>query len=908
MRDLALVALVLAAPALGGDLVRNPGFEDGTGSPSEWSLGMEGRGAGSATWIEDGPHSGGRCVRLEMAEAGDYWMARQTYAAGSATAGTRYLIGGWYRGTEGVTHPCVYFVEASGRVMSAWETALPAREEWTRFEFMFAAPPGTDRLELQLRAQGVKGVCWFDDVSLTDADERIAEEKRIVAPLLAQASDPDMLWAIVSSGGRAEFELVGCPSAEVSWAVIGGQGCTLRVEPAGGANTSVARAPRNDVLKSRRVALSSGIARIVASVGDESSVMLVGLRVDVQVAESLASVTAQGLPIGALGEPLPASTRVLDESAKLAGGIRERNRDSLLRKALGARPGRAAARVCSAWRSFDGDQWLRWALAGREPEPVPAGARDGCVSLQVLFAPDSRPGALTAHVSDLAGPDGARILASACQVRMLGYVPIDGRWLPDPLFEDQPFEPPQHGPIVFRITVHVPRYAVAGTYRGAIEMRADSGASVVADFGVRVWPITLPEQPRLNSSFWLFRGQINRYFGLTGDVPMEDYYPYIDLAASHRLSPIDVVEGPTGPMVRVFREPDGRLTYDFTQWDEYLDRLALGHANTIHLGFTHWMAHYFSGGSPEVIDRATMQPVALGYAFGSPEHLDALAAYLRAAFEHVRERGCKAMVYIQPWDEPGGEGLAKSTLILKGLADRVPEVPRLMTAVVPGTYGGKFAEAVDLWCPLTPSLPDPDFDAMRQRGDATWAYVCCGPGAPYANLFTNWKVAEMRALFWQLKQQRATGLLYWGLNYWISWDQPVPSPRFPDADWTSNTLSGDGYSIYPGREVNHPLSSIRLETIRDGIEDYDLLCLLEDTVRAHPGADPRDLALAHGVLRIRPQVSKSLTEFDRDGAAIDAEREVIAGLIIRLRGQGDVGMTQGRGTSCKASNMPLLFR
>jgi hypothetical protein len=282
-----------------------------------------------------------------------------------------------------------------------------------------------------------------------------------------------------------------------------------------------------------------------------------------------------------------------------------------------------------------------------------------------------------------------------------------------------------------------------------------------------------------------------------------------------------------------------------------------------------------------------MRPVEIGDAFGSSEHLDALAAYLRAALEHARERGHKAMVYIQPWDEPGGEGLANSTLVLKGLADRLPEVPRLMTAVVPSTYGGKFAEAVNLWCPLTPSLPDPDFGSMRERGDTTWAYVCCGPGAPYANLFTNWKVAEMRALFWQLRQQRARGLLYWGLNYWLSWEQPIPSPRFPDADWTSNTINGDGYSIYPGREVSRPLSSMRLETIRDGIEDYDLLCLLEDTVRGHPSADPRDLALAQEVLSVRPRVSKSLTEFDRDGAAIDAEREVIARLIMRLRGQGN---------------------
>ena len=60
-----------------------------------------------------------------------------------------------------------------------------------------------------------------------------------------------------------------------------------------------------------------------------------------------------------------------------------------------------------------------------------------------------------------------------------------------------------------------------------------------------------------------------------------------------------------------------------------LDRLKLGGANTIHLGFTHWMAHYFAGERPGIIDRETGEPVTIGHEFGSVEHLDELGLIAR---------------------------------------------------------------------------------------------------------------------------------------------------------------------------------------------------------------------------------------------------------------------------------------
>ena len=899
------------------NMIRNPGFEEGADQPAEWHLGMEGRGAGSATWVTDNPRSGKRCVRLELTEPGDYWMAQQRYAAGTALPDHPYRVSGWYRSTTSACHPCLYFLGRDGSFLGAWETALPASEEWKPFDFVIQSKAGTDHFELQLRVQSAPGVCWFDDMALEDAAELVRRGDELMAPLLKTAeAQPEHLWVVVSNGGRAEIDLVGNPALSVAWVVADTPGDAplrdygIRVERldrAGVVDSKVVRRPAGAGRHLETFAPAPAGRRVtrtrLTAFSDNAGprpVLLVGLRADGvraradgEVAASLAGLVSFPLSKGDSPLSLPWETQVLPATRARFAVLRDQHCNDVLRKALGATGDAPAAVVASAWRNLTSEQWTDWLLTqGGEPTPSPltAAARNEYLSLQVLFAPPGRPAAVTAELSDLRGPNGTTIPASACRVRLLEYVPFGDQWLPDPLLEEQPFKPSEHGPIVFWLTIRVPGNAKPGSYRGTLTMRADNGPPTARDFALRVWDLTLPTETHLQSSFWLFRAQLNRYFELAGDVSMEDYYPYIDLATSHRLSPVDVVEGPTQPMVKVYRESDGSLSYDFAYWDQYLDRLKAGGANTIHLGFTHWMAHYFCGANPPILDRKSGKASYLDYEFGSKEHLDALGNYLRAAADHLRARGEFGKCYLQPWDEPNGDGLVKSHLILRGIKERVPDIPRLMDAVYPDTFDGKMKEVTNLWCPLSPGVEQHDFGPLRERGDTIWWYVCCGPRQPYANLFTNWKVPEMRALFWQTWQHRITGVLYWGLNYWISWDAPVPPPekRFPNGPWFATTdnlgagYAGDGYFIYPGTAVDKPLSSLRLETIRDGIEDYELLYLLDSLVEAKPNADLGLLAQAREVLKVRPAVSKSLREFDRTGEAMEAERAVIAALIEKL--------------------------
>jgi len=109
-----------------------------------------------------------------------------------------------------------------------------------------------------------------------------------------------------------------------------------------------------------------------------------------------------------------------------------------------------------------------------------------------------------------------------------------------------------------------------------------------------------------------------------------------------------------------------------------------------------------------------------------------------------------------------------------------------------------------------------------------WWYVCCSPRNPYANFASiDYPAIEGRLLGWMTFGSRADGLLYWHVNYWHG--NKTISGGGAYLDWKPLSvcnMTGDGCLIYP--TPDGPVSSIRLENIRDGIEDYDYFQLLAE--------------------------------------------------------------------------------
>jgi hypothetical protein len=142
-------------------------------------------------------------------------------------------------------------------------------------------------------------------------------------------------------------------------------------------------------------------------------------------------------------------------------------------------------------------------------------------------------------------------------------------------------------------------------------------------------------------------------------------------------------------------------------------------------------------------------------------------------------------------------------------------------------------------------------------------------------------------LSWQNWKLGVTGNLYWGLDWWA--DNLKTEPRWPLSEWDPASWrndagvahNGDGYLLYPGPDLQ-PLSSVRLENLRDGIEDYEYLWLLRDNVqklrKAGKGSKPL-LDAADKALAIDDALCQDLTHCSQDPAALRAARRNLASLI-----------------------------
>ncbi len=113
--------------------------------------------------------------------------------------------------------------------------------------------------------------------------------------------------------------------------------------------------------------------------------------------------------------------------------------------------------------------------------------------------------------------------------------------------------------------------------------------------------------------------------------------------------------------------------------------------------------------------------------------------------------------------------------------------------------------------------------ALQAEGDELWLYFCWEPGQPYANWLALGDGTEPIVSIWQCALTNATGVLYWDATYWTA------DPYNDLTPLVGATSHGDGVLIYPGSAygIYEPVSSHRFENIRLGIQDYQLLSMLE---------------------------------------------------------------------------------
>ncbi|MCX7825020.1 MAG: DUF4091 domain-containing protein, partial [Verrucomicrobiae bacterium] len=518
-------------------------------------------------------------------------------------------------------------------------------------------------------------------------------------------------------------------------------------------------------------------------------------------------------------------------------------------------------------------------------------ARNESEPFQLVLRSDKPLRGVKVAVSALKNAKGATL--PAVKVERVGFVPIDhpsgyfhtdapdwhrrlpqgrgatdgwaGEW-PDPLIPNAPLDLAAGRAQPLWFTVRAPADAAPGEYRGVITANAAEVKAVTLPLKVKVLPFTLPKSTRLKAIF---------DFRFHGDEAARR--AWLRFMAERRLGISHVEPAP------VFRYKNGQVTMDATAFDETarycFDELGM------QVAYTPWFFYMFGWAYP---------PKKLfGLEPFTPEYNAAFKQAYKLFTDHLKARGWHDRFVYYISDEPHFHNHEFVVEQMKKLCALIHEVD----ATIP-IYSSTWRhcpawdDALDLWgVDQYGCFPVAEMERLRQRGKQFW-FTCDGQMAtdtPY--------LATERMLPYYCFRYGATGFEFWGINWWTydpwerGWHTFIRQSDDGKRYYWVRYPNGDGYLAYPGAKVgvDGPVSTIRLEQVREGLEDYEALAILAELVeKAKAGCKPcvdgeKALAMARELVTIPNAGGLRSTEILADPDRIPAIRRAVNAAIVEMR-------------------------
>ncbi len=482
-------------------------------------------------------------------------------------------------------------------------------------------------------------------------------------------------------------------------------------------------------------------------------------------------------------------------------------------------------------------------------------ARNEQESLQLAVRSPADLAGVQIQVDPPLGPQGCSL--KDVRIEVVGYVPIDhpssyyqtkapawhrkvptnagrgdgwaGLW-PDPLLPRETTDLRANLTQPIWLTVGVPKDAPAGDYHGRVRLEASGQTLISVPFRVHVWDFTLPDENHVAAIYDVRFGPDRGVWGKSLDAA---YPEIIRFLASRRLCPDTIRPAP------VFRLENGKITADFAEFDRaaqvYFDELKFPFA------YTPWNLYLFGWGHPpktifgqrpyegeppfESADRSRLRP----------EYKRVYQELLRLYWQHVKDKGWHRRIVLYISDEPFDhhEHIRQQ---MKTLCDMIHEVdPEIPIYCSTWKHVPDWDRYLDIWgighygC-----VPAEKMAALRAAEDRLWfttdGQMCTD--TPYC--------AVERLLPHYCFKYGAEAYEFWGVSwhtydpYRFGWHSFINQSSEPGESYWVRYPNGDGFLLYPGQPIGHggPVSSIRLEQAREGVEDYEYLYLLQSRIEA----------------------------------------------------------------------------
>ncbi|QTD38979.1 DUF4091 domain-containing protein [Polaribacter batillariae] len=395
----------------------------------------------------------------------------------------------------------------------------------------------------------------------------------------------------------------------------------------------------------------------------------------------------------------------------------------------------------------------------------------------------------------------------------------------DALIEEEITSITPTDPLKLWVTIDVPKNTSIGVYNGTITVNGATN-SLNFDISIQVVDYTLPDVPNwsFHLDLWQFPVNILNHFNTSNPSNkirlwsdehfnlIEPFYKH--LADSGQKSITTYIKedalGATS-MIKWIKKIDGTWEYDFTVFDKYVGKL-------MSWGITKQISCFSPvGWNEEIIpywDKSTNTKLNLSAPLNSTAYSDRWEHFLTEFKLHLDSKGWfdKSVLYL---DEVSEDKLDRVVSVVKGNNQNW----KLGIAYSHGLTNASKSNFYD----LSGILEDASNEGITGNKISTF-YTSCTQLQPNNYITPENSPAEMSWMPWYAFNKGFKGYLRWAYDYWQKTD-PF------DARDGAHT-AGDFSMVYRASN-NRPstlITSIRLELLREGIQDFEKLNILKTSL------------------------------------------------------------------------------
>jgi hypothetical protein len=377
------------------------------------------------------------------------------------------------------------------------------------------------------------------------------------------------------------------------------------------------------------------------------------------------------------------------------------------------------------------------------------------------------------------------------------------------------------------VDMFIPSGTKAGEYSGNIDVTQHGELVQKLQLAVKVYDFSLPDETSLITYMNVSKDQLAHFYHQPSNTEeiTDITQVYYDKLFANRMEPWfnDMLR----PDIEL-KDNKVKVTFDHDRYLYYMNTLKT--------------KRVLLNALPGNLNRLmTAQPFSDEYNKIVKSYLSQVEAYFNKNKWHDR------LVFNSPIDEPRSledyENTRKWGTLVKEATTNVPFLVT-RTPVFPKDHPewGSLQGYVTNYSIHGNHLNDPlvkqaILDEKSRGGEITW-YISCDQRFPQPNYFIDAPAMDLVMVPWITSRYKMDGILYWAINWWSETANPwLNANTFHSGFLCSDgsVLNGEGSLWYPGDYVERytgqpnvcgPVSSIRFELLREGIEDYEYLSML----------------------------------------------------------------------------------